>query len=138
MEMIWDTLLAAVCVLGLAFVAWWLFGRLFRPMPGQGVRVLIPGRGEGEDLEQTLRAFMWLRGLGLLDCPIIIADLGLTPKGWELALRLTARWPGVVLWPASDLPDYLARSLTRGRPEAAPIQYQEMQMRETTPWNSGN
>ena len=98
MEMIWDTLLAAVCVLGLAFVAWWLFGRLFRPMPGQGVRVLIPGRGEGEDLEQTLRAFMWLRGLGL------------TPKGWELALRLTARWPGVVLWPASDLPDYIARS----------------------------
>ena len=110
MEMIWDTLLAAGCVLGLAFVAWWLFGRLFRPMPGQGVRVLIPGRGEGEDLEQTLRAFMWLRGLGLLDCPIIIADLGLTPKGWELALRLTARWPGVVLWPASDLPDYIARS----------------------------
>ena len=53
MEMIWDTLLAAVCVLGLALVAWWLFGRLFRPMPGQGVRVLIPGRGEGEDLEQT-------------------------------------------------------------------------------------
>ena len=41
------------------------------------------------DLEQTLRAFMCLRGLGLLDCPIIIADLGLTPKGWELALRLT-------------------------------------------------
>ena len=110
MDMIWDTLLAAVCVLGLAFVAWWLFGRLFRPMPGRGVRVLIPGRGEGEDLEQTLRAFMWLRGLGLLDCPIIIADLGLTPKGWELALRLTARWPGVVLWPASDLPDYIARS----------------------------
>ena len=28
----------------------------------------------------------------------------------ELALRLTARWPGVVLWPASDLPDYIARS----------------------------
>lgn len=109
MEMIWDTLLAAVCVLGLAFVAWWLFGRLFRPMPGQGVRVLIPGRGGGGGPGADLRAFMWLRGLGL-DCPIIIADLGLTPKGWELALRLTARWPGVVLWPASDLPDYIARS----------------------------
>ena len=104
MEMIWDTLLAAVCVLGLA---------LWPPVSsyaGSGSAGAHPRPGEGEDLEQTLRAFMWLRGLGLLDCPIIIADLGLTPKGWELALRLTARWPGVVLWPASDLPDYIARS----------------------------
>ena len=109
MEMIWDTLLAAVCVLGLAFVAWWLFGRLFRPMPGQGVRVLIPGRGEGEDLEQTVRGLMWLRGLGLLSCPVVIADVDLTPQGWELALRLTTRWPGVVLWPVSALEEYICQ-----------------------------
>ena len=54
-----------------------------------------------------MRACIWLRGLGLLSCPVIIADAGLTPQGWELALRLTARWPGVVLWPASELGDLL-------------------------------
>lgn len=66
--------------------------------------------GGGEDLEQQVRSFLWLRGLGLLRCPILIADAGLTPAGWELALRLTARWPEVILWPASDLGDYIART----------------------------
>ena len=110
MELWMEGTLCVLCVLGLCALAWVLLGRLLRPIPARNVRLVIAGRGAGEDLEQTLRAFMWLRGLGLLDCPIIIADLGLTPKGWELALRLTARWPGVVLWPASDLPDYIARS----------------------------
>ena len=27
----------------------------------------------------------------------------------ELALRLVARWPGVVLWPVEELPDYIER-----------------------------
>ena len=106
----WDILLAAVCVCGLAFVGWWLFGMLLRPLPGGEAKVIIPGRGEGEKLEQQVRSFLWLRGLGLLRCPIVIADAGLTPAGWELALRLTARWPEVILWPASDLGDYISRT----------------------------
>lgn len=109
MEMIGYPAGGCMCV-GLAFVAGGSLAACFVLCRVRECGLLHPGRGEGEDLEQTLRAFMWLRGLGLLDCPIIIADLGLTPKGWELALRLTARWPGVVLWPASDLPDYIARS----------------------------
>ena len=106
----WDILLAVACVLGLAFVGWWLFGMLLRPLLGGTAKVVIPGRGEGDDLEQQVRSFLWLRGLGLLRCPILIADAGLTPAGWELALRLTARWPEVILWPASDLGDYIART----------------------------
>ena len=31
----WDVLLAAVCALGLAFVGWWLFGLMLRPLPGR-------------------------------------------------------------------------------------------------------
>ena len=97
----------AVCVLGLALLAWWLFGRLLRPIPGQRVRGLIAGRGDGADLEQSVRAFVWLRGLGLLSCPVVIADVDLTPAGRETALRLAARWPGVALWPAEHLADWL-------------------------------
>ena len=105
----WDTLLALICALGLAFVLWWLFGLLLRPLPGEEAKVVLAGRGSGENLEQLVRSFLWLRGLGLLRCPIVIADTGLTPAGWELALRLTARWPEVILWPASDLGDYISR-----------------------------
>ena len=110
MNLAGEILVTAVCVVGLAFLAWWLFGRLLRPIPEQRVYALISGRGDGTDLEQSVRAFVWLRSLGLLHCPIIIADVDLTARGWDVALRLTARWPGVVLWPASDLPDYIARS----------------------------
>ena len=105
----WDAVLALVCILGLAFVGWWLFGLLLSPLPGREAKVVIPGRGDGEDLEQQVRSFLWLRGMGLLRCPIVIADVGLTASGWELALRLTARWPEVILWPASDLGNYISK-----------------------------
>ena len=106
----WDIVLAVICICGLAFVGWWLFGLLLRPLPGRGASVVLTGQGDGGDLEQRVRSFLWLRGLGLLRCPIVIADTGLTPAGWELALRLTARWPEVVLWPVEDLGDYIART----------------------------
>ena len=107
MGVFWDVFWAVACICGLAFVGWWLFGLLLRPLPGRGARVVLTGRGEGEGLEQLVRSFLWLRGMGLLRCPIVIADAGLTPAGWELALRLSARWPEVALWPASDLGDYI-------------------------------
>lgn len=109
MGTLWDAVLAGICIFGLAVVGCWLFGLLLRPLPGREAKVVISGRGAGERLEQQVRSFLWLRGLGLLRCPIIIADVDLTPAGWELALRLTARWPEVILWPASDLADYIAR-----------------------------
>ena len=108
MGMLWDVLLAGICVCGLALVGWWLFGLLLRPLPGRSAKVVLPGRGDGEALEQQVRSFLWLRGMGLLRCPIVIADAGLTPAGWELATRLTARWPEVILWPAGELGDYIA------------------------------
>ena len=106
----WDILLAVICILGLALVGWCLFGLLLRPLPGRRARVVLTGRGEGEDLEQLVRSFLWLRGLGLLRCPIVIADAGLSPAGWELASRLTARWPEVVLWPAAELGNLVDRA----------------------------
>lgn len=106
----WDAAIAAACVAGLAFGAWWLFGLMLRPLPGREARIILPGRGEGERLEQQVRSFVWLRGLGLVRCPVVIADIDLTPAGRELALRLALRWPWVVLWPMSDLPDYLSRT----------------------------
>lgn len=102
-----ETLAAVVCVLGLTGSLWWLLGRLLRPLPCGGACILLKGRGEGESLEQTVRGFLWLRGLGLLKVPILIADLGLNARGRETALRLCARWPEVILWPGEALCEYL-------------------------------
>ena len=98
---------AVACVLGLTGALWWLLGRMLRPAPRGSAFVLLRGMGDGCGLEQTVWGFMWLRGLGLLCVPVLIADLGLDPRGREIALRLCARWPGVVLWPAGDLVNYL-------------------------------
>ena len=95
MNLAGEILVTAVCVLGLAFFAWWLFGRLLRPIPEQRVYALISGRGDGTDLEQSVRAFVWLRGLGLVHCPVLIAEVDLTAGGRDVALRLAARWPEV-------------------------------------------
>ena len=109
MELWMEGTLCVLCVLGLCALAWVLLGRLLRPIPEESFRVVIPGRGEGEGLEQTVRAIIWLRGLGLLNCPVVIATVDLTAEGWELALRLTTRWPGVVLWPVSALEEYICQ-----------------------------
>ena len=98
---------ATLCVLGLTGALWWLLGRMLRPLPRGSAFVLLRGRGEGTGLEQTVRGFIWLRSLGVLNSSILIADLGLNPRGREIALRLCARWPGVILWPAEELTDYL-------------------------------
>ena len=102
-----DAVTAVVCVLGLTGALWWLLGRILRPLPRRSAFVLLRGQGDGAGLEQTVRGFVWLRGLGLLRVPILIADLGLDPRGREIALRLCAQWPGVILWPVGDLGDYL-------------------------------
>ena len=105
-----ETLTALVCVLGLTGLCWWLLGRLLRPLPCRDTFILLRTAGEGTELEQTIRGFLWLRSLGVVKSTILIADLGLNARGREVALRLCARWPGVVLWPAGELSDYLEQT----------------------------
>lgn len=112
MELTFDAVLATLCVLGLIGFAWWLVGRILRPISKRGTRILVSGRGSGADLEQTIRGFIWLRSLGLLNCPIIIVDVDLTPDGYELALHLAAKWPGVILWPIEHIHERLEQVYT--------------------------
>ena len=97
MALMMDVLLTALSTLGLGFLLWWLVGRLLRPIAGPCARVVISGRGDGAELEQTVRGFIWLRSLGMLNCPIVIGDAGLTTEGRDIALRLASRWPDVTL-----------------------------------------
>ena len=64
--------------------------------------VLVTGGAKGLGKAMTTR-FLQEGGT------VVIADVDLTPQGWELALRLTTRWPGVVLWPVSALEEYICQ-----------------------------
>lgn len=107
MGLLWEVLLSLLSALGLVLLGGLLFGRLLRPVPSGEMWVLIPGRGEGARLEQEVRVVMWLRGLGLLRCPVAIVDVDLTDEGRELAFRLLSRWNSVSLWPGSHLSELL-------------------------------
>ena len=102
-----DGLCTATCVIGLACLGWWLMGKLLCPVPTSGTWVVLAGKGEGDGLEQKVRAFFWLRSLGLLRCPVVITDAGLDEKGREVALRLAQRWSGVIFWPEEIWKPYI-------------------------------
>ena len=106
-EVLWDAALTLLSALGLALLGGLLFGRLICPAAGPGMWIVVPARGAGEGIEHSLRALMWLRGLGLLGGQVAVADLGLTAQGRETALRLVSRWEGAVLWPADRLEELL-------------------------------
>lgn len=89
------------CTTGLALIGWWFFGKLLCPTP-RGVRVVIQSQGDGENLEQSIRALIWLRGMGLLSCPIVIMDGGLSPTGRAIAQRICDRWVGVTVHTTSN------------------------------------
>ena len=97
MGMVWETIAAILSAVGLALLGWWLLGRLLNPIPNGAIRAVIPGRTDGRGLEQTVRALVWLRGMGLLDCPVLIEDIDLNPEGRAVAERLARRWPRVML-----------------------------------------
>lgn len=107
MDLISEGVLALLSALGLTLLAGLLVGRLLSPLSGGGQRLLIPGTGAGDGLEQAVRGAMWLRSLGLLRCPVAIVDVDLTQEGKQLALRLTSRWSGVQLCPADGLGAWL-------------------------------
>ena len=101
MRLLWEGLLTLLSALGLAMLGTLLFGRLLRPAAGPEVFMVVPASGGGDSLERDLRCLMWLRRLGLLRCPVAVADAGLDGGGRELAARCARRWPGVrVLEPA--------------------------------------
>ena len=103
METLREVVPALITAIGLALFGCSLFGWLLRPVPENGFWILVPGDGDGEHLERDLRGLMWLRSMGLLSCPVAIADVGLSREGREVACRLIVRWPDVLLWPADAL-----------------------------------
>ena len=90
---------------GMVSVGWLVLGALVLP-GGCAGRIVIDARGDGEGLEQAVKAALWLERSGLWRGAVVIEDAG--------RARLARRWPE--LWqrrPAS-------RSLGMRRTESDP------------------
>lgn len=109
MRPILEVILSLLAVVGLLSLSWLLLGHILTPA-GNGETVsLVPGQGDGEDLEQAVRGLLWLRGGGLLTGSVVIVDCGLSPEGRAIAAALCVRELGVEVWPLSQLSVYIKR-----------------------------
>ncbi len=89
----WEILTALLSAFGLMCLGWLIFGRLILPAGADGQQVLavVPARGSGGGLEQTVSGLVWLRRAGLWRGTVVIEDEGLDPSGLALARALTAQ-----------------------------------------------
>ncbi len=107
MRPILEVILSLLAVAGLLSLSWPLLGHILTPAgDGEGLSI-IPGRGDGETLEQSVRGLLWLRGGALLTGDIVIVDCGLTPTGRAVAAALCLREPGVEVCSLSQLSVYI-------------------------------
>ena len=95
-----DGLMALLAAIGLSSILWAAAGWLFsgRPTPRRGgTLALVPGRGDGEHLEEQVRYLMTLgREEGCFDA-ILLTDCGLTEEG-RRAAELLARDSRMVIF----------------------------------------
>ena len=106
---VWELAAAILFMIGAAARLWYLFGRLMRPIRGEQIWMVLPGEGDGEGLEETLRWLAWCRESGTFRGWAVIFDRSLTPRGRELALNLARRWSWVSCCPAGSLEEWLSQ-----------------------------
>lgn len=102
-----EGILAFLCVAGAVSLITWFFVWLLRPERPGKARIVLPARGDGDEVENTLQWYAWLRRSGLFQGEAVIFDAGLTPKGREVALRLALRWGWVSVCPRGTLEEWL-------------------------------
>lgn len=86
-----------------------IIARLLQPCRTRDTWVVVWGRGRGEELEQRIRALMWLRECGLLRANVVVADGGLDDEGRQVVWRLQRRWPQVALCPGEQIARFMDR-----------------------------
>ncbi|MPN18277.1 hypothetical protein SDC9_165637 [bioreactor metagenome] len=103
-------ILSLLAVFGLFCLGWLLFGRLLAPSGWTSpVFAVIPARGNGVSLEQTVKGLLWLRAGDLRRYTILIADCGLDADGRAVADFLAADHPGVAVCQGFTLDDFPPR-----------------------------
>ncbi len=102
-----EVLLALFSVLGLLSLSWLLLGHILTPADGGKVCAVIPAKGGGEDLEQSVRGVLWLKGGGLLPGRVVIVDCGLDADGRALAEALLRQEPLLEVCALENLEEYI-------------------------------
>lgn len=103
-----EILLSLLAVFGLFSLGWLAFGKALAPGSFcSSAYAVVPAKGDGAALEQTVKGLLWLRGGELQRYTVVIADAGLDRMGREVATVLANEEPKVVFCPMGELENYL-------------------------------
>lgn len=109
MELWQDGVIALLASVGLASILWTAVRALLFAGPAvrREMAVLLPAQGDGERLEEQLRALQGLRQEQALFDRVLLVDCGLTEEGRKLAgvLARERRW--VTLCGRDEIGQYL-------------------------------
>lgn len=93
MTEVFQFLAVLLAAFGLVSLVWLAVGALL--LPGvYPARMVIEAKGNGDGLEQSVKALLWLRRTGLWWGEVVIEDCGLSREGAALARALSEQ-PGV-------------------------------------------
>lgn len=103
-----DGILALLAAIGLMSLLWAAVrAALFRTPAQRGAAVLICARGDGEGVEQQVRALSHLRRERGMIGEILLVDCGLTEEGKKLCRLLSRSDRRVTLCHSSDIETYI-------------------------------
>ena len=77
--------LEALAAIGCVAIVWVILSWVMRPRPVARVWLILPLRGDGAELEPTLRQIRFLQKAGLLQATTLLTDCGLSGQGRRAA-----------------------------------------------------
>ena len=108
-EILLEVLLVFVLAVGVVLIAWCLTGLLLMPVFTHDMVTLCYARGNGDGLEQQIRAYGWLRDGERSGGRFLIVDCGLNEDGLHRTRILARGHDWVSCCSRQNLPEYLER-----------------------------
>lgn len=106
MTLLQDGLIALLASFGAVTLLWLLVTALIERREDLPVVLMVPLRGQAEEMEYIVRTLELRRSRTGLHTPIVLVDAGLEAEARRRAGLLTGTHPGVVLMNAAEVSKY--------------------------------
>ena len=106
-DVLLDLLVVFLAASGVVFLIWCLLGCLLHPVFCEEMVTYLPVRGDGSNVEQSVRAYAWLRSGRLSGGTLVLVDLGLDRQGLQCVEAICKHYDWIFCCPSSEAPDYI-------------------------------
>ena len=93
--MLFDLVIVFLAASGVILIMWCLIGALLHPVFDENMVTYLPVRGDGADVERSVRAYAWFRSGRVSGGKLILVDLGLDRQGLQRTAAICSRYDWV-------------------------------------------